>query len=203
MLVPDIGATVSRETLQDLTRFNDLLIKWNSKINLISKSSIDNIWDRHIWDSAQLVVFCPSARTWADIGSGGGFPALVIAIFAKHEMPDRRVQMVESDARKSAFLRTVIRDLSLNAEVISQRVEVCAPLAADVLSARALTELPGLLAFAERHLKPGGTALFLKGETWEKEVQNARESWSFTMEAHKSKTNAAAAILEIKEITRV
>ena len=203
MSEPEIGMNVSRETLHDLTVFHNLMVKWNAKINLVSKSSVTDMWDRHIWDSAQLVVYEVDARNWVDIGSGGGLPALVIAIFAKHEIPDRHVTMVESDVRKSAFLRTVVRELSLNAEVISRRVEACTPLNADVLSARALMDLPGLLAFAEQHLKPGGTALFLKGETWEKEVLNARESWSFTIKAHKSKTNAAAAILEIKEITRV
>lgn len=194
---------VSRETLDDLTSFHDLLLKWNSKINLVSKSSIDHLWKRHIWDSAQLVEFQSDGQNWVDLGSGGGFPALVIAIFAKRNSPDRHITLVESDVRKGAFLRTVIRELSLNAKVITKRVEACPRLKADVMTARALTELTGLLAFAERHLKPDGTALFLKGETWEKEVQSARESWSFTLEAHKSKTNDAAAILEIKDIQRV
>ncbi len=203
MAVPDFGGNVSRETLEDLRLFHDLLLKWNPKINLVSKSSIDDLWFRHIWDSAQLVEFCTEAENWVDIGSGGGFPALVVAICAKHSMPDRRVTMVESDVRKGAFLRTVVRELGLNAKILTQRVETVPALAADVLSARALTELPGLLAFAERHLHPDGTALFLKGETWEKEVQSARDSWSFTINAHRSKTNEAAAILEIKEITRV
>lgn len=203
MVTPDLGLDVSRETMADLALFHDLLIKWNPKINLVSKSSISDIWNRHIWDSAQLVDFNNDAQNWVDIGSGGGFPALVIAIFAKHEFPERHVTMVESDVRKGVFLRTVVRELSLDATVLTQRVEAVPPLKADVLTARALTELPGLLDFAERHLRPGGTALFLKGETWEKEAQSAHESWSFSMTAHSSKTNRAAAILEIKEITRV
>ncbi|MEM9575618.1 MAG: 16S rRNA (guanine(527)-N(7))-methyltransferase RsmG [Pseudomonadota bacterium] len=189
--------------MEDLRRFQDLLLKWTPKINLISKSSIEAVWDRHILDSAQLVDFSKDAENWVDIGSGGGLPALVVAIHAKHSLPERCVTMVESDKRKGAFLRTAVRELGLNARVLTQRVEAVSPLNADVLSARALTDLTGLLTFAERHLHPGGTALFLKGETWEKEVQSARDSWSFSLNAHRSKTNEAAAILEIKEIMRV
>lgn len=197
------GVNVSRETFEDLKRYRDLVLKWTPKINLVSKSSVDDIWNRHIWDSLQLVDFLDAAESWVDIGSGGGFPGLVVAISAKHESPRRHITMVESDMRKAAFLRTVIRELTLKANVITQRAEECTPLNADVLSARALTDLSGLLEFADRHLKSGGTALFLKGETWESEVHRAQESWSFAVTAHKSKTNPAAAILEVKEIKRV
>lgn len=198
-----VALNVSRETLEDLTRFHDLVLKWTVKINLISKSSASDLWSRHIWDSAQLVEFFPLAKSWLDIGSGGGFPGIVLAILAKHQMPERQITMVESDLRKCAFLRSVVRELSLNAKVLSRRIQAIPPQSADIMSARALSDLPALLAFAERHLAPGGTALFLKGETWEKEVQTARESWSFALQAHKSKTNPAAAILEVKDIKRV
>jgi 16S rRNA (guanine527-N7)-methyltransferase len=194
---------VSRETLDDLGVFHDLVLKWNPHINLVSKSSVGQLWDRHIWDSAQVVDMADSWKNWVDIGSGGGFPGLVVAILAKHAGHGQRVTLIESDARKCAFLRAVIRDLSLDARVLTERVESCPPQNADVLSARALTDLPGLLAFAERHLAPTGTALFLKGETWEKEVRSARDSWSFSMRVHKSKTNPAAAVLEMKDIARV
>ncbi|MFK7745012.1 MAG: 16S rRNA (guanine(527)-N(7))-methyltransferase RsmG [Roseobacter sp.] len=199
-MTPD---NVSRETLDRLTTYHDLLIKWNPKINLVSKSSISDIWNRHIWDSAQIVPFASEGTSWLDIGSGGGFPGLVVAIYAKELQPDRKVTMVESDQRKTAFLRTVIRELGLNAEVLAKRVEAMDAFAADVLSARALADLDALLGFADRHLSTSGTAFFLKGEKWEKEVQIARESWSFDLRAHKSKTSPTAAILEIKEIQRV
>lgn len=193
---------VSRETRADLQRFHDALLKWNSRINLISKSGVNDVWKRHIWDSAQLVEIAVTGGLWADLGSGGGFPGLVVAIYAKHGA-GRHVTLVESDGRKAAFLRTVIRELGLPASVVTQRIEVCQPLGADVVSARALTDLPGLLSFADRHLKAGGTALFLKGETWETEIEKARESWSFDLAVHKSRTNAASAILEVKDIERV
>lgn len=203
MNVDRLGFNVSRETLDGLTRLHDLVQKWSSTINLVSKSSVSSLWERHIWDSAQVAAYAVNGKNWVDIGSGGGFPGLVVSILAKHDMPERHVTLVESDVRKATFLRTVVRDLELNCEVVTQRIESCPPFEADVLSARALSDLPGLLLFAEQHLSRSGTALFLKGETWEKEVKIARESWSFVLEAHKSKTNADAAILEIKEIQRV
>lgn len=140
---------------------------------------------------------------WVDLGSGGGFPALVVAIMAKRTLTERRVTMVESDQRKAAFLRTVIRQLSLNAEVLVSRVELADPLRADVLSARALADLDQLLIFAQRHLAKDGRCVFLKGETWQNEVEIARKTWSFDLRAHRSKTSPSAAILEIKDIQRV
>lgn len=200
--IPD-GLDVSRETFDDLVKFHDLLVKWNAKINLVSKASSGSLWDRHIWDSAQIVPIAGNGLIWVDIGSGGGFPALVVAIMAKRALPGRKVTMVESDQRKSAFLRTVIRELSLNAEVIASRVETADPLNADVLSARALSDLDQLLGFAHRHLAKDGACFFLKGATWANEVEIARETWSFDLRAHQSKTSPSAAILEIKDIERV
>lgn len=197
------GLDVSRETFDDLTRYHDLLVKWNAGINLVSKSSIGDLWNRHIWDSAQIMPMSGSGLNWVDIGSGGGFPGLVVAIMAKRALPDRKVTLVESDQRKAAFLRTVIRELSLNAEVLVSRVESADPLHADVLSARALSDLDQLLGFADRHLAKDGVCLFLKGETWQNEVEIARHTWSFDLRAHKSKTSPTAAILEIKDIQRV
>lgn len=197
------GLNVSRETSEKLKFFHGALLKWTSKINLISKSSIDDIWSRHIWDSAQLVPLKPEFDHWVDIGSGGGFPGLIIAIFSSETHVNQKVTLVESDQRKSAFLRSVIRDLQLNAHVITDRVEEIDPLKADVLSARALASLNRLLEFSERHLSDRGMAYFLKGKSWEKEVQVARDSWSFKIKAHKSNTNSEAAILEVKEIERV
>lgn len=194
---------VSRETLHKLQEFHDLLIKWNSSINLVSKNSLAHVWDRHVWDSAQIYILGHPCEKWVDIGSGGGFPGLIVSIVGQEKNPDMQVFMIESDVRKSTFLRTVIRELGLNAEVSVSRIEEADPVEADVLSARALADLPVLLSFAERHLKPSGQALFFKGETWEKEVEDARKSWSFDLTPHTSKTNQNAAILEVREIQRV
>ena len=194
---------VSRETMERLTAFHDLVLKWNPRINLISKSSVPLLWERHIWDSAQVIPLARSGDIWVDIGSGGGFPGLVVAILSLETRPERHIRMIESDQRKSAFLRTVIRELGLNATVEVARIEAAEPARADVLSARALADLSVLLGFAERHLDPAGTAFFFKGETWQKEVDAARESWSFSLISHTSISNPAAAVLEIKEIKRV
>lgn len=194
---------VSRETLNRLEVFHNLLRKWNTKINLVSKSSISDAWERHINDSLQVYHLAGDETVWSDIGSGGGLPGLVVAILAKELHPDRHVTMVESDIRKSTFLRTVIRELDLQASVLVSRIEQTAPMDAEILSARALADLDQLLRYAEIHLNPSGRALFFKGETWEKEVETARKSWSFDLVAHKSKTNPNAAILEVKDINLV
>lgn len=202
MEIPKSAPDVSRETLERLKTLHALVLKWNRTINLISKTSIPDLWDRHIWDSAQVAFLKPTVAKWVDIGSGGGFPGLVVAIINKEIAPDCEMVMIESDVRKAAFLRTVIRELELNASVLAQRIEQAMPQHADVLSARALADLTVLLQFAERHLKADGTALFMKGTTWEKELKKASESWSFKSEVHKSRTEPDAAILEIKEIER-
>lgn len=195
---------VSRETLDRLEVFDGLLRRWNPAINLVSKRSLDEVWTRHILDSAQL--FSRSANvsgTWADLGSGGGFPGLVIATLAEQMAPDMRVVMVESDKRKSAFLSAVVRELSLAAEVVADRIEMVAPIGADILSARALAPLPKLLEYAERHLAPDGIALFPKGASWKDEVREARERWSFELEMVPSLTEPSAIILKLKGISRV
>lgn len=194
---------VSRETLDRLADFHDLLTKWNPKINLVSKVSLADTWDRHIRDSAQVYPLAGTCRNWVDIGSGGGLPGLVIAIVAREMNPDLHMTMIESDIRKSTFLRTVIRELGLSATVLTSRIEQAEPRNADVLSARALADLASLLPFADRHLNPSGQALFFKGETWQKEVEEARKAWSFDLVAHTSRTNPNAAILEVREIKRV
>ena len=195
---------VSRETLDRLKQYAGLLRKWNPRINLVATSTLDDLWTRHIVDSAQLYDLAPHpTRHWVDIGSGGGFPGLVIAIMAIDAGSPTNVTLVESDARKSAFLRTVIRETGARASVITDRVENVAPLCADVLSARALADLPTLLAFAERHLAPGGKALFLKGQAWEKELSVAREAWNFDHQVAKSVTEDGPVILRISGVSRV
>lgn len=194
---------VSRETFERLECYVALIEKWNPRINLVSKTSLVDLWDRHIWDSAQIADLGIKGDLWADLGSGGGMPALILAIFAKELSPETKFQMVESDQRKCAFLRTVVREVGLNAVVSAQRVEEIAPLNADVISARALTSLTGLLGFVERHSAVGSVAIFPKGETWEKEIDDAREFWSFSCEEITSQTNPNAAILRIKEVARV
>ncbi len=194
---------VSRETIDLLKEYEALVKKWNPRINLVSKSNLENLWDRHIVDSLQVVRSAELPDRWVDLGSGGGFPGLVAAIVAKEENPDCHVTLVESDQRKGAFLRTVIRECSLSASVISQRIEKVDPLNAQVLSARALADLSLLFEFAERHLGAGGICLFPKGATWKKEVESAREKWSFDVDPITSFTNPEAVILKVRGVARV
>lgn len=204
MNIPNwVQIDVSRETFERLEAYVALIEKWNPRINLVSKASLSDIWDRHVWDSVQVFDVQAVEGLWADLGSGGGLPAIVLSILAKQHQPDALVHMVESDQRKCAFLRTAVRELGLGAKVTSQRIEELQPLQADVVSARALMDLNGLLAFAQRHCKTDGTAIFPKGESWQKELLSAQENWSFSYEGHKSQTNSGAVILKIKEIARV
>jgi 16S rRNA (guanine527-N7)-methyltransferase len=197
------GLDVSRETWDRLLAFEGLVRQWNPAINLISRGSLAELRERHVHDSAQLFRFCPTlAHSWVDVGSGGGFPGIVVAILAKELRPDLRVTMVESDLRKATFLRQAVRSLRLSAEVLSQRIETIPSLQADVLSARALAPLGDLLAIAERHLKPGGLAIFPKGERHGDEIAEARRSWDVDIEVHQSQSQPDAAILMIKRFER-
>ncbi|MEM8693014.1 MAG: 16S rRNA (guanine(527)-N(7))-methyltransferase RsmG [Pseudomonadota bacterium] len=194
---------VSRETSDRLQHLHDLVIRWSTKINLVSRSSISSIWKRHISDSLQFWPLAPPAAVWVDLGSGGGFPALPIACLSAEESPKTNFVLIESDKRKSVFLRTAIRELSLNARVENARVEGVLPQDADVVSARALADLDMLLNYVDRHIKPTGTSLLAKGETWKDEVALAQTNWQFAYEVNKSKTNPGSVILGIKDVSRV
>lgn len=197
------GQIVSRETLLALREFEALVQRWTPAINLISKSTIPLIWDRHIVDSAQLFSHCPEGATrWLDIGSGGGFPGLVIAILAKEAKPELKVTLVESDGRKSTFLRQAAKTLSLSVEVLTNRAESLKAVGADVLSARALAPLKDLLPFAIQHLASNGVAIFPKGARHVDEVRAARQAWHFDLESHPSRSEPDAAILIIRKIQR-
>lgn len=193
---------VSRETLDKLNRFSELVRRWNPKINLVSKTSLEDLWERHIIDSAQIFSLVETEGHWLDLGSGGGFPGIVVAIL-NQEKERFKVTLVESDQRKCAFLRTAIRELELSATVENERIELLQYQQADVLSARALSDLTSLLGFCEMHLDPLGVALFPKGKSWKEEDEAARHLWSYECDAIQSKTDPDAAILKIKEITRV
>lgn len=195
-------SNVSRETLSQLESFSVLVEKWTARINLISKSSLPMMWERHIFDSAQLFQLAPSEGHWVDMGSGGGFPGIVAAILSKGQGASHQFTLIESDQRKCAFLRTAVREFSLPARVLSDRIEEVAPQNANILSARALADLSSLLGFGVRHMKPSAVALFPKGESWQKEVADARQIWNYDCDVIKSITNPAAAVLKIKDITR-
>ena len=195
---------VSRETLERLEAYAALVKKWSPRINLVSTKTLGEIWNRHFLDSAQLFSLAPEgAKHWADLGSGGGFPGLVCAVMAREKAPAMRFSLVESDRRKAAFLAQAGRALDLDVRVFAERAEHLAPLGADILSARALAPLNGLLPLAARHLLPGGCALFPKGATYRRELQQALENWRFQSEVYPSMTNDEAAVLKLGEIERV
>lgn len=200
----EAGIDVSRETSERLESFAALLRKWNAAINLVSKSTLDDLWSRHILDSAQLATFFPEGKAiWADLGSGGGLPGLVLAIMAHDLKPELSFQLVEADQRKATFLRHVVRELALNVTVSSERIENLPPIGADVLSARALAPLSALCGHAVRHLCPGGIAIFPKGSNSADEIADARKLWFFDVEAFPSLTSDEAAILHMKLIRHV
>lgn len=195
---------VSRETMGRLEAYAALLVKWNPKINLVAKSTIPDVWHRHMADSAQLWATAPrGAKTWMDIGSGAGFPGLVIGAIAAEKAPDLKVTLVESDRRKSIFLKSAAREMGIAVEVITKRIELLEPQCADILSARALSSLTQLLEFAEKHRKPDGICLFPKGARVDSELTEASSCWHMAYETFPSMTDPDAVILRIGEFKRV
>jgi 16S rRNA (guanine527-N7)-methyltransferase len=197
---------VSQAALDRLTTYAELLSLWQKRINLVAPSTLDDVWHRHFADSAQLLDLAPpDAATWIDLGSGAGFPGLVVAILlASHEPPARaRVTLLESDQRKCAFLAEVVRQTRVASvmpvDIISARIEAAptrAKLAvADVVSARALAPLGRLLELASPYLGPSGRGLFLKGRGVEAELAAAARSFEFTYELVGSRTEAEAGIV--------
>lgn len=195
-----LSLDVSRETIERLERLHALLLKWNPAINLVSRATLDTAWTRHILDSAQIFRLGHPHGRWVDLGSGGGFPGLVVACMAEGEGVDLSVTLIESDQRKATFLRQAARELAPKTTVLAERIEKANPQMADTLSARALADLPALLGFANRHLASGGIALFPKGERWQQEVAEARKDWHFDLTVHPSATESGGAILAVKDL---
>lgn len=195
---------VSRETSEALNQFADEIRKWNSRINLVSSSTVDEIWHRHIHDSAQLFEYLrPTDKIWADLGSGAGFPGMVIAILAKNLKPDLKVSLIEKDQRKSEFLKHVARLTDTPINVRNERIENIDPLRADVISARALAPVSKLLTLAVPHLNPEGICVFLKGRNLDSELTEARSFWQMNVERKPSRTSSDGTILKVKDIRHV
>ncbi len=200
----DLPVNVSRETKDRLDQLAELLTRWNPRINLVAGSTLTDLWTRHIADSLQIFDYAPpDAQHWVDMGSGGGFPGLVIAVRAMESPSALRVTMIESDQRKAAFLRTAIREIGAPATVLAKRIEDVEPLKADVVSARALAPLPTLLGYVARHLRQDGTALLPKGARWAAERDAAQDAWTFSLTTHPSKTDPKGVILQIGDLAHV
>lgn len=191
-------------TQSRLDIYRDLLVKWNRVINLIGRGSISELSDRHFSDSGQIFDLAPlSASNWVDLGSGAGFPGLVVAVMAAEVAPDVRVTLVEADQRKAEFLRAVSRETGVSVDVICGRIEDVPPLGAEVISARALAPLANLCGYSARHGTQDSVSLFMKGRQYQDELADARRRWNFDVETIPSLTSPDATILRMRNIVHV
>jgi 16S rRNA (guanine527-N7)-methyltransferase len=181
----------------DLERYAALLRKWNAVQNLVSRETLDELWPRHIEDSLQLLpLLRDEDRRIIDLGSGGGFPAVPMAIASRGS--ERRFTLVEPVAKKASFLRTVARELDLAITVENRRAEeIDSRETFDVVTSRALAALPKLIGYGVDFLRPGGHMLLLKGRTFREEMALAAQLFDFDVIVHASRTDPEAAILEI------
>lgn len=195
-----VAGPVSRETFERLCAFEQLFLKWNRSINLVAGSTEDHLWRRHILDSAQLARLAPAAERWTDMGSGGGFPGLVMGFL----LADRggSIDLIESNRKKAAFLQAAVGQFSLPARIIAKRVDQSYPLASrpDIVTARALAPLTSLLDLAAPWLTAGARGLFHKGRDYRQEVQESAHRWRFDLLEHKSLVDGEGVVLDIRNL---
>jgi 16S rRNA (guanine527-N7)-methyltransferase len=195
---------VSRETEARLDRFVELLLQWQAKTNLVAPSTLPHLWTRHIADSLQLLTLAPSAKVWVDLGSGGGFPGVVLAC-ALADTSGAVVHLVERNARKAAFLREALRVAGARGVVHGKRIEdiVDSPAGPiDCVTARALAPLHELVGFAEPLVRRGAKAFFLKGQDVGAELTEATKYWNIEPILHSSLTGGQGWIVELDSIAR-
>ena len=197
-----LGLTnVSRETLERITVVLSVLGQWSKTHNLIGPAERQHLWRRHVLDSVQMWKHrMNDTDNWLDMGSGSGFPGLVIGCCARES--NGHVTLVESVSKKASFLRSAARKAELPVDVISDRVENVSRETVNVVSARALAALPQLLEYAFPHLDDGGRCVFLKGREVELEIQEAKKSWVFDHETHQSLSDDQGCVLVIRELKR-
>lgn len=199
------GKGVSRETQQRLEHFVDLFRKWAKSINLIAPSTLPDIWNRHVADSAQIFQLYPVSAKWADLGSGGGFPGIITAIMMR-ELGEGWVHLVESNQKKAAFLRQALLETGGAGSVHVSRIEEAPKLFGnvDAISARALTDLDNLLSYAEPWMtaNPGCKAFLHKGRDYRQETINANGRWIYDLIEHPSVVEADSVVLEITKLRR-
>jgi 16S rRNA (guanine527-N7)-methyltransferase len=192
---------ISRETEDRLVLFVELLDRWRHKINLISNSTFSSVWTRHIADSAQLIALAPQAKRWVDMGSGAGFPGLVIAAQLA-DVPGAIVHCIESDGRKCAFLREATRAIEAAVQIHPVRVEAIDPESlgtVDAVTARAFAPLPLTLKLARPWIERGAIAVFPRGESAKDQIAASPEAWTHAIESLQSVVNPKAAILRIRQ----
>ena len=193
--------SVSRETMDRLRLYEQLLVKWQRAVNLVSAKTLPDFWKRHALDSGQLIAHIPSdAKTIVDLGSGAGFPGLVLAILLA-DRPDLHVHLFESDSRKGSFLKTVIRETGAPATVHTERCEAANPMPADVITARAFAPLDRLLTLSEPFWGQNTVFLLLKGQDIDVELTDAAKSWKMRPEKIPSRSHPDGYVLRIDEVT--
>ena len=194
---------VPRETIHRLDRYAELLAHWQKSTNLIAPSTLPRLWPRHFADSAQIRDLAPEARLWLDLGSGAGFPGLVVAILQSGQA-DFRMHLVDSNKKKCAFLAEVARETKAPVDIHAMRIEELGgsahSLRPDVVSARALAPLPRLLELAHPFFGPITRGLFLKGREAEVEIEAAKITWDFAASLHPSLTTAESHIVEVRAL---
>ena len=192
---------VSRETLDKLTLYGELLAKWQASINLVSKNTLNAMWQRHFLDSAQLAPliheFGSDRAICVDMGAGAGFPGLVLAAMGAGHWT-----LVESDTRKCVFLNEVVRQCEISATIRNERVEGITDLQADIVTGRAFASLDQLLAYAAGVSKPAATHIYPKGQRADEELAIARQTWRFDVEERDSMTDDNGKILIIQGVAR-
>lgn len=183
---------------RELSIYEDLLRRWQQKINLVAPNTLADVWTRHFADSAQVLEAAPTAQIWADLGSGAGFPGLVTALLLKNA-PGAEVHLIESDQRKAAFLRAVSRETGANGAVVhAERIEKALPPLAgrlEAVSARALAPLDRLVALAREPLEKGAIGVFLKGEEWRDELTDIEGLVNFKVKTIPSRTHPRARLI--------
>jgi 16S rRNA (guanine527-N7)-methyltransferase len=190
---------VSRETLDRLDAYVALLTKWQRRINLVARASLGDVWRRHLLDSAQLAEYLPAAPARVvDLGSGAGFPGLVLAIVTGHG-----VELIESDGRKCAFLTAVATETGARVTIHQTRIEAMPRRPADVITARACAPLSRLLGYAERFKGPDTVCLFHKGARVDEELTEAAKTWMMDFRRHPSQTDPQGTLLSFRDFTRV
>ncbi|WP_337267763.1 16S rRNA (guanine(527)-N(7))-methyltransferase RsmG [Oryzifoliimicrobium ureilyticus] len=197
------GLAVSRETTERLEHFCSLFLKWSKTMNLSSPSTLDQLWSRHIVDSAQLYRIEPSPIHWIDLGSGGGFPGVIMAILYS-ESNDGWVDLVESNQKKAAFLRVALMETQARGKIHPVRAEKAADLIpfCDTISARAMADLDQLCGYAERWVLKNDNlrCFFHKGRDYQRELDEARSRWSFDLVEHRSVVETDSVILELHNL---
>ena len=196
---------VSRETIDRLQCYEDTLRQWQKAVNLVAPATLDDIWHRHFADSAQLCALAPDAKKWLDLGTGAGFPGMVVAILLANR-DDISVSLVESNARKCAFLKEIARRTGVTVEIQCARIESLADAdmvdAPDITSARALAPLPKLLGLAQSCFGLHTTGLFLKGRGLDEELEAARKIFQFDAKLYPSRTGSGAGIVAISGLQK-